>query len=293
MPILDIRGVSYAYTCYPASTPASPLLLLHGFTGSQRTWHHLVEALHGERTLLTVGLLGHDATSAPPDPARHAMPEAAADLIALLAAIDVPRATVLGYSMGARLALYLALHHPETIDALIMESGSPGLATPEARAARRANDEALAARIEREGVAAFVDAWEGQPLFDTLRRAPASVQAAVRAERLANRPHGLASSLRGMGTGVQPSLWEALPTLRQPAFFLAGALDGKFAGIARAMASAAPHATYACIEAAGHAIHLEQPARFADAVRTFLHTHVDPVLSHPRASPSRKEAPHD
>ena len=101
---------------------------------------------------------------------------------------------------------YVAVHYPQLVRSLVLESASPGLATAAERQLRRAADEALAERIERDGIPAFVSAWEQLPLFAGLAWLPAEERAALRAQRLANNATGLANSLRGMGTGAQPSL---------------------------------------------------------------------------------------
>src|SRR5205085_1446641 len=126
-----------------------------------------------------------------------------------------PRETVLlGYSMGGRMALYTALG--ASFRGLILESASPGLATEEERAERRASDEALAARIERDGIESFVDEWERQPLFASQSALPDETHQALRLERVRNTPLGLANSLRGAGSGTQPSLHDALSSLATP-----------------------------------------------------------------------------
>ena len=93
---------------------------------------------------------------------------------------------------------------------------------------------------------------------------------AQRNQRLRNDPRGLANSLRGMGSGAQPSLWHDLPTLTLPTLLLVGALDDKFRRINEAMAAKIPSATLDIIPSAGHNTHLENSAAFALAVRSFL-----------------------
>lgn len=247
-----------------------PLLLLHGFTGSLENWRGHVGAWSARFQTVAVDLLGHGLSDAPADPARYAMEPCVADLAAVLDQLGLGRAGVLGYSMGGRVALHLAAAHPGRVSALILESASPGLATPEERAARIVADEALAGRLERDGLEAFVDYWERLPLFASQARLPEPARAALRAQRLKNRPAGLANSLRGLGTGAQPSLWERLPEVQAPVLLIAGALDEKFTAIGRQMASRLPAAQLALVPDAGHAVHLEQPEAFRALVTHFL-----------------------
>jgi 2-succinyl-6-hydroxy-2,4-cyclohexadiene-1-carboxylate synthase len=171
-----------------------------------------------------------------------------------------------GYSLGGRLCLRLALDRPDLVEGLVLVGASPGIADPVARAERRAADEALAAEVERDGVAAFLDRWLAGPLFATL-----GAGAAGRAERLANAPEGLAYALRRLGTGVQEPLWDRLAGLRPPALLLAGERDAKFAALAHQMAAAiGPGARVALVPGAGHAAHLERPAATAALIEAFL-----------------------
>jgi 2-succinyl-6-hydroxy-2,4-cyclohexadiene-1-carboxylate synthase len=246
------------------------LLLLHGFTGSAQNWAGLQRALAVEARTIALDLPGHGESSAPADASRYGMAAVAADLYALLDHLEIARAHLLGYSMGGRLALYLAVRHPGRWRSLILESASPGLATTAEREARVQQDEALAAFIEAEGIAAFVARWEALPLFASQKQLPPDVQQAHRTGRLANRAQGLAGSLRGMGTGVQPSLWAELGGLALPALLIAGAEDRKFVGIGRRMVSQLPRAKLVLVSDAGHTVHLEQPQAYADRVRQWL-----------------------
>jgi len=275
MPLVTINEITYHYAVDgPAIATASqpPLLLLHGFTGSGANWRLPVGHLPPTMPLITIDLLGHGRTDAPADPARYQMAAAAQDLADLLAVVAPGPVNLLGYSMGGRLALYFALTYPHLLNKLILESASPGLAEAAARAARVQSDEALADRIVREGVPAFVDYWEQIPLFASQQALPAVIRQQLRDQRLGNRPDGLANSLRGMGSGSQPSLWAQLANLTCPTLLLTGELDQKFCEIAAQMRAQLPMAAQLTIPRAGHTIHLEQPAAWADAVSTFLHS---------------------
>jgi len=169
--------------------------------------------------------------------------------------------------MGGRIALYCAFSG--YFRALILESASPGLATFTERAQRRASDEALAERIEREGIKAFVNYWEQLPLFASQSNLSIECRNAQRAQRLTNRAHGLANSLRGVGTAVQPPLYQRLPELPLPVLLITGELDSKFCHIGQRMAQHLPQAQLQIVPSAGHAIHLEQPERFVTLVHKF------------------------
>jgi 2-succinyl-6-hydroxy-2,4-cyclohexadiene-1-carboxylate synthase len=266
---MQLRGVNYAVET-GGGEDRWPVLLLHGFTGSAREWHPLLQLWPDAFRRVAPDLLGHGDSDAPADAARYAMPEALADLAALLDALQLERACVVGYSMGGRVALHFAAACPERVAAVVLESASPGLADPAQRAERLASDLALADRIEREGVEAFVSHWEALPLWASQARLPAEVRDALRERRLRNRARGLAGSLRGLSVGAQQPLQSRLASLRLPVLCVAGQLDPKYAALARQMAAALPQGQALLVPDAGHAVHLETPERFAREAAGFL-----------------------
>jgi 2-succinyl-6-hydroxy-2,4-cyclohexadiene-1-carboxylate synthase len=262
-----INGLNYHVD---ATGDGEPLVLLHGFTGSSRNWRGVAARLATQFRCIAVDLPGHGQSAAPDDPDRYRMSQVSADLETLLDRLGARPAHWLGYSMGGRLALYAALRKPHLVRSLILESASPGLASAAERRRRREQDEKLAGRIEQDGIEAFVAEWEALPLFATQRRLPSPVQSDLRQQRLANTPKGLAGSLRGMGTGVQPSLWPELGDVQTGTLLLAGELDTKFVAVNRRMAERLPTARLTIIPGSGHTIHLEEPERFTGEVRAFL-----------------------
>ncbi len=266
---ISLNGVHY-HTARYGLPEAPPLLLLHGFTGSGDSWAELMPAFSQQFSVITVDILGHGRSAAPSDSNRYTMPHVAADLIALLDTWQIERTALLGYSMGGRLALYLACHYPERFSQLILESSSPGLATEAERAARRQQDEALADWIEANGIEPFVARWEALPLWASQQQLSAETQQRLRQQRLQNSVVGLANSLRGMGTGAQPSLWPKLPEVTLPSLLIAGELDHKFVAIQEQMVGLLGNGRFHPIPNAGHTTHLEQPALFQAAIRSFL-----------------------
>jgi 2-succinyl-6-hydroxy-2,4-cyclohexadiene-1-carboxylate synthase len=178
------------------------------------------------------------------------------------------RATYIGYSMGGRLCLQLALDRPEVVERLVLVSASPGIADSDARAARRDSDETLAKDVERDGVDAFLERWLAQPMFATVPRA----RAGLADRKRANTVETLTHQLRALGQGAQPDNWPRLRTLRMPVLLLAGALDAKYVDIAQRVAAEVPDALVEVIADAGHACHLERPERVAHAVTSWLRT---------------------
>lgn len=263
-----LPSMSYhvASSSHPADS-AESVVLLHGFTGCSANWASHVPAIEANGFHVTaVDLPGHGRTDSPTDPDLYRMSAVAADLAIIFEKLSLQQMHLLGYSMGGRLALYFALHHPELVRSLTLESASPGLQSSKDRRQRKDSDDALAAWIEEHGIEPFVDRWEQIPLFRSQRKLPQAERLNLRSQRLQNQAVGLAHSLRGMGTGVQPSLWPELGGLRSPIHIMVGGLDEKFCTISEQMTQLMPRAHVTTIPDAGHAIHLEQAGLFQEAV---------------------------
>jgi 2-succinyl-6-hydroxy-2,4-cyclohexadiene-1-carboxylate synthase len=246
------------------------LVLVHGFTQTRRSWDPLLPALAGH-DVVALDAPGHGRAG-----------DVELDLVeggAWLAAAG-GRATYVGYSMGGRLCLHAALADPDAVRGLVLISATGGLDDAGERDARRAADDALADRIERIGVAAFLDEWLAQPLFAGL-----DVAAQGRAERLDNTTRGLASSLRRAGTGTQLPLWDQLHTLDIPVLVVAGALDAKFVALGERLATALPRAEIAIVEGAGHTVQLERRDRFLDVLLPWLDRHDDSARPNASSKP--------
>ena len=225
------------------------LVLLHGFTQTGRSWQAIGHALAGRYRAAAPDLPGHGAFAQ-----RRPATFPACD--AYLRAVSEEPYVLCGYSMGGRIALHAAFALGERVRRLVLIGASPGIADPAERAARAASDAALADRIEAIGIEAFLTEWEAQPLFAGMPRGVADL---AREDRRRNTAGGLAAALRGLGTGVMPSLWERLPDLDLPVDLVVGERDEKFRAIAEKMAYALPRARVTVVPGAGHAVHLEAP----------------------------------
>jgi len=247
-----------------------PLLLLHGFTGCRASMRGVAEILAGGYRVILPDLPGHGCSPVPTAPPAHGMEACCDALAALLSRLGAEAPHVVGYSMGARVALSLAVRHPSCVRSLALVGGRAGIQDPAERAQRVAADIALAERIEARGVPWFVDYWMALPLFASQQRLGAARLAAAREQRLANRACGLAGSLRGMGAGAQAPLFDALPDVKVPVLLVSGAEDPRFTALAEDLARRLPRARCCVIPEAGHAVHLESPRAFGEALLGFL-----------------------
>ncbi|WP_299094369.1 2-succinyl-6-hydroxy-2,4-cyclohexadiene-1-carboxylate synthase [uncultured Metabacillus sp.] len=265
---MKIRGIEYNVE---VKSKGQPLVLLHGFTGSSSNWTSILNEISDTKFIL-IDIIGHGRTESPEDPARYRTEEAVEDLISILNKLNIEKANFLGYSMGGRLALSFTATYPNRVNKLILESSSPGIKDMDERIKRKISDEKLARSIIKNGMVSFVDYWEDIPLFSTQKRLPKEQRKQIREKRLENSSLGLANSLIGMGTGVQPSWWKMLPSIKNPILLVCGELDQKFCEIANKMNQMFPNSTLNEIKDAGHAIHVEQPRIFGKIVNEFLHS---------------------
>jgi 2-succinyl-6-hydroxy-2,4-cyclohexadiene-1-carboxylate synthase len=241
------------------------LVLAHGFTQTARVWGSIDLDLARDHLVVAVDMPGHAGST----PLAGSLTEGAA----WLGDAGGP-ASYLGYSMGARYCLHLALTRPELVERLVLVSGTAGIDDPDERRRRRRADEALAAELDPTGpspttaipVEAFVRRWLEGPLFSGIDATRNGLE-----ERLRNTGPGLASSLRTAGTGTQEPLWDRLAELTMPVLIITGGEDVKFTDLGRRMAAAVgPRASHRVIAGAGHAPHLQQPPEVAGLVRRHL-----------------------
>jgi 2-succinyl-6-hydroxy-2,4-cyclohexadiene-1-carboxylate synthase len=231
--------------------------VLHGFTQNGSCWGPFGDALAGDHKTLLVDLPGHG---------RSAHDDAnlteSADLVA---EVGGP-ATYIGYSLGGRVALHLALQYPALVERLILIGATGGLESDEDREQRRVADEALAASVETDGLEPFLQRWLAQPLFAGLSPASSCVDA-----RMQNRPEGVAANLRNTGTGRQENLWPKLSCIQCPTLILTGRRDEKFTRIGeRLRREIGKRAEVVNVRNVGHSVHLESPTLVSEIVLEWL-----------------------
>lgn len=247
-----------------------PLVVLHGFTGSIETWDDLRSRIGSRCSIIAIDLPGHGKSTSPVSPERYDLNRLSDDLVKVMDAIEIESAIVLGYSMGGRAALRMALNQPGRIAGLILESTSPGIENEAEREERVRSDNELAEFIEREGMEAFVNRWESLSLWETQRSLPLAARESLRLQRFAGNPVGLAASLRGAGAGADEPVTSRLKEIEVPSLLIAGELDGKYTLIMRAMHEAMSDSRVVIVKGAGHAVHLERPTEFAALAGDFV-----------------------
>jgi 2-succinyl-6-hydroxy-2,4-cyclohexadiene-1-carboxylate synthase len=263
--ILDGEDVRLNYF---VSGEGTPVTLLHGFTQSGRSWQEVISKMPPGWMWIVPDLRGHGATQ-PKGTAPCSMEACTSDVEMLWDHLGVERSHLVGYSMGGRLALHVSARTPGRVLSLLTIGAHAGL-DADARDGRRRGDEALAERIEKNGIEPFVTYWSGLPLFAGLERRGPAFLAQVRAERLENHVAGLACSLRGMGAGVMEPVWDELTRASFPCTFVAGQLDHGYVASARRLAATVPHGRVEVVLHAGHPVHQERPEAFARVLLNHL-----------------------
>ena len=236
----------------------SGLILIHGFTGSPASFDSIACRLEarGETRVFRPALLGHGA---PPERAVRRFEQEVDRLATGIAERGLSGSHLCGYSLGARVALGLVARHASLFSGATLIGVHPGLASVAERAARVGGDERWCQLLLERGLDAFLEAWQAQPLFATQRALSAAAQTAQRRIRANHRAEGLSHSLRVLGLGQMPNYRGALLAAPIAVRLVAGALDAKFAGLARELAERAPSVELDLVPGVGHNVLLEAP----------------------------------
>lgn len=241
----------------------TPVALLHGFTGSPRSFGSIAAELTARGFVVeTPALVGHGAED---DAEVHDFMSEVERLARVFERRGGTRHLV-GYSLGGRVAIGLLCEHPELFSSATLVSAQPGLADARAREERRAADAKWCELLESRGVAAFVTAWEALPLFASQANLPEALLDEQRSERLSHDGAALARSLRTCGLAEMPSYWDELERLEVPTTILVGERDAKFVGIGRRMSEKIAGSELVVVPGVGHNLVLERPAALLDAI---------------------------
>ncbi len=231
-------------------TYAPALVLLHGFTGNARSFAPLgLPAAH------TPLLTGHGPA---PNLASQSFEQEIERIAAFVQRLAAP-VHLVGYSMGARVALGVGLHRPDLVTQLSLIGVNPGLQTETERQERLHWEARWQDVLEVDGLAVFEHQWSSMPLFASQNHLPAAVQAEQRAERLSHTAWGLSHALSVLGLAAMPNLWPRLAELRIPTHLIVGELDEKFRHIAQAMCDDCAQCRVTCLPQVGHNPLIEAP----------------------------------
>lgn len=259
----------YTLHYYTAGEKTKPcIIFLHGFMGSGYDWRKIIDLLSPSYYCIAPDLPGHGNTIVHGSDRDYEMVSITNIIPSFLRSLDIERVSICGYSMGGRLALFLAVTLPNLWEKLILESVSPGLRSERERQERLRHDEKLAKRILKENLEDFLGDWYQQPFFKSIKNHPDFNKLLQR--RSENNPLQLAVSLRRMSLGRQPSLWQASQKIEIPVLLIAGEFDNKFRNILSELSKVCPTSDLEILKKAGHNSHFEQPLAFYEQIDKFL-----------------------
>jgi 2-succinyl-6-hydroxy-2,4-cyclohexadiene-1-carboxylate synthase len=255
---------------WTGATPA--LIFLHGFGGTGRDLEAVIDALEAEREVIAPDLMGHGASPCPP-PHHFSMARCAHQVLGIMDGLEGPPPALVGYSMGARVALHLAIQAPERLAALVLVGGHPGIEEAVEREARSQWDQEMAGAARTLGQPAFARHWETLPIIASQQRTPEPWGERLRTRRGQANVEGLARAIEGMGTGAMTPVWGQLDRISVPTLIVAGAEDDRYVQVSADMAQRIPRSERWLVPGCGHAPHLEAPQTFATPLEGFLARH--------------------
>ena len=264
---LDIKRIQMNFGDYHYGVTVvgdgKPLVCVHGFSESGTTW----DGIHvdGYR-MIRIDLIGHGTSSRPTEIEAYTIPQILFDIHRIVYSLAGERYALLGYSMGARIALLYALQYPLEVTKLILESGSVGIEGTVERSERREADVALGKRIREQTIEWFAETWAKLDVFKSQYTLPNAVQNRIQHRRLQNSPHALAFTLEGSGQGVMPYVGHRLQELTMPICYISGELDAKYTEMGKQYFAHVHHV----VLGAGHNVHVEKPCQYMCIVKEFL-----------------------
>jgi len=269
---IKIRGINYGYRVWEPDanfeTESEKLvILLHGFMGSGAIFEELsLELVHDAR-VIALDLLGHGSSEGAEMHYRFSTIEQVADLRTFIERMNDQPVILMGYSMGARLALSFALKYPQLLAGLVLESGSFGIEDPTEAQTRQSLDGHRADEIQAN-FNDFLVRWNAMPLFQSVHsKALPSEYASIQKFQ---DPFWMANSLLGFGSGTMPCLHNELAKLEVPTQLLVGGDDSKFTAINQRMHQQIPNSYLNVIRKSGHRIHIDSPEQWLETIKPFI-----------------------
>ncbi|NKB25520.1 MAG: 2-succinyl-6-hydroxy-2,4-cyclohexadiene-1-carboxylate synthase [Kiritimatiellae bacterium] len=256
-------------TTVHGSKECLPIVLLHGFMGASWEWNEVINQVFNDFFCITIDLPGHGKSIADKDADDYSLAGATEAVCHTLDSFNIKKSVLCGYSMGGRLALYLASHRPERWQGIIAESASPGIKNFDQRQKRAEHDKAIAHQLIHQPFEDFLQTWYNQPLFDSFKKNLTVYQTTL-VSRRKNDPQELAKALYGMSIGHQKPLWQDLAKSRIPILSIAGEHDPKHRTITEEMGSLSKTIQTAIVSGAGHNVHVEKPHDYVHVIRDFI-----------------------
>ena len=238
-----------------------PVVLIHGGQLDRRMWDREFDALADQYHVIRYDVRGFGLSPAGADTSFQSY----ADLGALLDSLGIARASIVGLSLGGRIAVDFAIAHPEHVDRLVLLA--PGVSGYPWSAGDTAWTRAMEHAIEARDTVAITDLWL-RTTFMSPAMANSAIAPRVRELSLANSGAFLRAR---MGRELEPPAWQRLRELQAPTLVVVGTSDDPdIRTIVDSIARQAPHARELVVPDAGHMLNMERPALILQAIRDFL-----------------------
>ena len=269
--ILEVDNLKFFVKRNSTNGSKTPVVFLHGFTGSSFDWEFFFDKFSDEFEAITIDLLGHGKTSSPKILNNYSVQSQIKFLNKILTKLNIEKPIIVGYSMGGRLALSYLLSFPNNVNSIVLESTSFGLKTKAEREERINSDKILANKIKNSSIEEFIESWMSIPLFSSQNKLPLL----IRKEQIENKIRtnnviGLTNSLLGFGTGNMNNYFNELKKVKIEVLLITGSLDSKFTEIAIDANNLFPNSDHSIVGDAGHNVHLEKPEEFLKLLSSFL-----------------------
>ncbi|MBS7537999.1 alpha/beta fold hydrolase [Ancylobacter lacus] len=240
-----------------------PVILVHGVGMALEAWEPQVAVLAANHEVIALDMPGHGGSSLPPADAR--LSDYSAQVVGLMDALGLSQAVVIGHSMGALVALDVALAHPGRVCGVVALN-AVYCRSPEQRAAVEARAAALAEQGAGASHAAAVDRWFGTPVPPALADHAATVLRLLEA----CDPVGYARTYRLFATSDEAHRAN-LPSLAVPALFMTADGDpNSTPAMSQAMAAAVPLGRCEVLAGERHMMNLTAPTAVNAALLRFL-----------------------
>ena len=249
-------------TAYSSEKSGMPVVCLHGFGGSGLDFEGISEHISPGFNPIGLNVPGHGGLALTQKPMDQ--------ILKSVQAFNTEPIILLGYSMGGRIALRLAVSGALDIAQLVLIGTTPGMKSPEEQQSRRRFENQISARLLELSPPEFESWWRTLPPIKTQSRMPQSLQSDMRRRRALNDLGHLNRALEVFGTSRMPPMWSALNTLSIPTMLITGEEDHKYLDIAQRMNRVLPRSCHVNVAGCGHAPHLESPARTASVLNRQL-----------------------
>ncbi|MBN2344124.1 MAG: alpha/beta fold hydrolase [Deltaproteobacteria bacterium] len=260
------------------------VLFLHGFMGHRDFFSAIATAVRSQipnACATSLPLPGHEGlTDELPISPMPAMFDEATTAVAANAQPSAQNWLV-GYSMGARLALGTLLNHTGQFHGAVLFSVHPGIEDPEQRTQRLSWERELQQKLDRSQMMPLIEYFESLPVFDSQRRLPQPLLDAQRCTRLSHHPERISQCIAALGLGHSPDMTSLLDTITIPVLLITGELDATYTRIAAKIANHRSNIEHRIINDVGHNPILEAPQKSTEQVIAFIQKHSATTRSSP------------